>query len=380
MLATATDDYGHFAYLEGHEYRMYNSYDVHFYASFALLALWPELELSLQRDVAHALAVGHPEERLAILANRWSVRKMQGAIPHDLGSPAEDPWVKVNTYDLQDVARWKDLNSKFVLQVYRDFVATQDIDFLAEMWEPSVVALDYLRQFDEDDDGMIENEGFPDQTYDTWTATGPSAYSGGLWLAALSAAAAMGDLLGYREEAANYRALLAKGQAVYEDLLWTGEYYAYDASTSYHSNSIMADQLAGQWYALACGLPPIVPPEHAVSAWKKVYELNVQRFEGGEMGAVNGMRPDGRVDTSSMQSQEVWTGTTYAVAAAMLHAGLDDQAWATARGVYRQAYGDLGYWFMTPEAWNVKGNCRSLAYMRPLAVWAMQWAWSRREG
>jgi non-lysosomal glucosylceramidase len=25
-------EYGRFAYLEGHEYRMYNTYDVHFYA------------------------------------------------------------------------------------------------------------------------------------------------------------------------------------------------------------------------------------------------------------------------------------------------------------------------------------------------------------
>lgn len=28
--------YGRFAYLEGHEYRMYNTYDVHYYASHAL--------------------------------------------------------------------------------------------------------------------------------------------------------------------------------------------------------------------------------------------------------------------------------------------------------------------------------------------------------
>ena len=33
--------------------------------------------------------------------------------------------------------------------------------------------------FDNDKDGMIENEGFPDQTYDIWTATGVHAYSGG---------------------------------------------------------------------------------------------------------------------------------------------------------------------------------------------------------
>ena len=35
----------------GQEYRMYNTYDVHFYASFALIMLWPKLELSLQYDM-----------------------------------------------------------------------------------------------------------------------------------------------------------------------------------------------------------------------------------------------------------------------------------------------------------------------------------------
>jgi len=40
--------------------------------------------------------------------------------------------------------------------------------------------MDKTLRFDVDDDGMIEN----DQTYDTWTATGTSAYCGGLWLAA----------------------------------------------------------------------------------------------------------------------------------------------------------------------------------------------------
>ena len=47
---------GQFLYLEGHEYLMYNTYDVHFYASFALIMLWPQLELSIQRDIAHAVS------------------------------------------------------------------------------------------------------------------------------------------------------------------------------------------------------------------------------------------------------------------------------------------------------------------------------------
>lgn len=34
----------------------------------------------------------------------------------------------------------------------------------------------------------------------------------------------------------------------------------------------MADQMAGEWYARACGLPPIVPPSNAKSALKTVFE------------------------------------------------------------------------------------------------------------
>jgi len=33
-----------------------------------------------------------------------------------------------------------------------------------------------------------------------------------------------------------------------------------------------------------------------------------------------------------------------------------------------------GYSFQTPESWDSDGNYRSLCYMRPLAIWAMQWA------
>ncbi|MBN1430198.1 MAG: hypothetical protein JXB07_17645 [Anaerolineae bacterium] len=372
------NDIGHFAYLEGHEYRMYNTYDVHFYASFALAMLWPDLELGLQRDIARAIQAEHPEIAQMLGSGKKAARKVKGAVPHDIGSPVEDPWYKVNSYNFQDTNRWKDLNSKFVLQVYRDVIATGDKRFAAEMWEPVQEALTYLRQFDLDEDGMIENEGFPDQTYDYWVADDVSAYSGGLWLAALGAAAALGDLLKNKETADSYRQLLAKAQAVYEEILWNGEYYDYDASTSSHHDSIMADQLAGQWYTQACGLPPIVPEDHILSTLKKIFDFNVRQFEDGEMGAVNGMRPDGWVDTSSMQPQEVWTGTTYALAAAMLQAGMNKEAFATAKGIANMTYNDLGYWFCTPEAWNYMGDYRSLAYMRPLAIWAMQWAWEER--
>lgn len=276
------------------------------------------------------------------------------------------------------VNNWKDLNPKFVLQVYRDHVATGDAAFLAEVWPAVEEALAYVGRFDRDGDGLIENNGFPDQTYDAWAVSGPSAYTGGLWLAALQAGAAIADVLGKSAQAAMYRAVFEKGRAAYEERLWNGRYYNYDSSRSRQHDSIMADQLAGQWYARSCGLPAIVGPARARSALSTVFAYNVQRFQAGRMGAVNGMRPDGQVDRTSLQSREVWTGTTYALAAAMLWEGLDEEAWRTAEGVVRTTYETRGYWFQTPEAWDEHGDFRALAYMRPLSIWAIEWALRRR--
>jgi non-lysosomal glucosylceramidase len=368
------DDVGHFAYLEGHEYRMYNTYDVHFYASFALAMLWPRLELSVQRDFARVLAMEDPECQPLLSTSKRVPRKIAGAVPHDLGAPGEDPFVKVNAYSLRDTSRWKDLNPKFVLQIWRDFALTRDAGFLEEVMPAVRQALSHMDQFDTDGDGLIENEGIPDQTYDTWSVRGPSAYSGGLWLASLAAAAALEDAAGKPAAAKAFRQTLARGSAAYESRLWNGTYYDYDASTGKSHDSVMADQLAGHWYARACGLPPVVPQEHARSALRAVYAQNVAAYRNGEAGAVNGTRPGGEVDISDEQSQEVWAGTTYAVAAAMLQEGLREEAFRTARGVYRVAWEERGYWFQTPEAWKGAGDYRSLAYMRPLAIWAMQWA------
>jgi hypothetical protein len=85
-------------------------------------------------------------------------------------------------------------------------------------------------------------------------------------------------------------------------------------------------------------------------------------------------RTDKQIDPTCMQSSEVWTGTTFGLAAAMYQEGLVDEAWRTAFGVFRCTYQDYGYWFQTPEAWDEYGNYRAISYMRPLAIWAIEWA------
>ena len=48
---------------------MYNTYDVHFYASFALIMLWPELQLSLQYDYGKSTFFWHLTRKSGVLGS-----------------------------------------------------------------------------------------------------------------------------------------------------------------------------------------------------------------------------------------------------------------------------------------------------------------------
>jgi non-lysosomal glucosylceramidase len=368
---------GHFSYLEGHEYRMMNTFDVHYYASIAMIKLWPRIELSIQRDFADATLCEIPEELPMVFEKGFAPRKVRGAVPHDLGWPEEDPWFQVNGYNFHDSSKWKDLNPKFVLQVYRDYVYTGDRTFLKYCWQAVHVAMEFMWKYDRDGDGVIENDGFPDQTYDAWSVKGISTYTGGLWLAALEAAAKMAHAVGENQVAKKYFDLFEKGRKTYVDTLWNGSYLNYDCSKSGHQDSVMADQFAGQEFTYQCGLEPILDSTRTRTALKTIFEKNVMGVLNGSIGAMNGVRRDGRIDKSSIQSQEVWAGTTYMLAATMITEGLIKEAFRTAEGIYKVTYINKGYWFSTPEAWTEKGDYRALTYMRPLAIWAMQDAWER---
>jgi non-lysosomal glucosylceramidase len=78
-------EFGRFGYLEGHEYRMYNTYDVHFYASFALLKLWPKLQLSIQYDFSDTIKKEHDIQRKYLFKGTFGSLKEKNYLPHDLG-------------------------------------------------------------------------------------------------------------------------------------------------------------------------------------------------------------------------------------------------------------------------------------------------------
>ncbi|KAK6043602.1 hypothetical protein COOONC_18892 [Cooperia oncophora] len=236
-----------------------------------------------------------------------------------------------------------------------------------------------LQEWDQDSDGMIENFGKADQTYDAWRMEGVSAYCGSLWLASLRVAAEMARTLGYAESEKLYMTTLTRAKKVFIDKLWTGSYFRF-CERSRSRETIMADQLCGVWFlqSVSPHLAADLLPNHMVrTAMKTIYDYNVCRFAGGKMGAVNGMRPDGRVDREYIQADEVWTGVTYAVAAFLLQLGEVDKAFHTASGCYDACFERAGLQYQTPEALYETRFYRAIGYMRPLSIWAMQWAIQR---
>ncbi|GAB0086442.1 Non-lysosomal glucosylceramidase [Sergentomyia squamirostris] len=342
--------YGRYAYLEGHEYRMINTYDVHFYASHALANLWPNLQVSLQYDFRDSIFSEVFEPRKYLYNGEVGARKAKNSVPHDLGDPWEEPYFLPNSYPIHDVTEWKDLNTKFVLQVYRDFYVLNqlaqaqadnaskfssiefiDKDSLFEMYTQDnrhqqnddkakkkksaslyinetngkVYLMDgmaYLKamypackavmakslEWDHDDDGLIENSKSPDQTYDAWVMDGPSSYCGGLWLASLHCMAVMANKMDQPEECIKYTDILEKGKASFEEKLWNGKFYRFDTAP-HNKDTIMSDQLCGHWYLKCSGFDyELFPKENVRSALKEIFEHNVKKFKDGTLGAVNG--------------------------------------------------------------------------------------------
>ncbi|CAI4229920.1 unnamed protein product [Auanema sp. JU1783] len=371
--------FGRFGYLESWEYRMINTYDVHFYASFALAQLWPELELVMQSEFTDQIDhQNNKVTRFHMEGDRASL-KTGGRVPHDLGNPAHDPWLYTNAYVMHDTGKWKDLNLKYVLMSWRDLALLTNFDkkFLNHTW-PAVknLILDALRNWDQNGDGMIENFGKADQTYDAWQMEGVSAYCGSLWLAALRVSIEMAKMVEDSQAALQFTQVLENAQEVFKRKLWTGDYFRF-CEKSRSRETIMADQLCGIWFLDSVSpelAREILPSNMIISSLNKIYSFNVCRFGGGNMGAVNGMRPNGEVDRFYIQADEMWTGVTYALSAFLLQHGEVNKAFHTASGCYDVCFEKSGLQYQTPEAVYETKYYRAIGYMRPLCIWAMQYA------
>ena len=155
-------------------------------------------------------------------------RKKIGAVPHDLGVPEGDPFIAVNEPGWQDTNDWKDLNSKFVLMVYRDYVLTgrKDKEFLRECGRPCRLRLNICGS-SITAAACRRIAAIPTRpTMTGWSAASAPTPAGCGWRRCA---------LGKRRRAfwemktaSEYHALFLKGQKTYIAKFWNGEYFRYD--------------------------------------------------------------------------------------------------------------------------------------------------------
>ncbi len=369
-----------FGIIECPDYPYYCTLDLWVYGSFVLLMFWPELETNVMRRFARTILRDERCLRRPPRPGGLYPANVAGAAPHDFGEPLGDPPFAVNSYIHQNSDRWKDLNCQFVLALCRDVDFLGDAGFLQDTWPAAKAAIEYLARFDTDGDGLIENDGTPDQTMDNIPMRGPSAYCGGLWLAALRAGAALAERAGDAAAAGQWAQQAERAAAAFDRQLWNGDRYRLDTAGPF-SEAQFIDALFGLWYARLCGLGSLLPEEHLRASLLAAYRGNVAGFHEGRFGGRNILTaeaggndsPETLFATKGCQVEEVLSGLNMSFAGHLLACGQRDEALAVLAALHDVIYRRYGLWFRTPAAWRDDGVFRAIMNLRPLVIWGVEY-------
>jgi non-lysosomal glucosylceramidase len=343
------------------DYPFFNSLDVYFYGSFAVMHLLPRLDGCVLREFADAILAEDPRTRrhweymhepYADLpeARLEGPRGVAGAVPHDMGSPFDpDP----DAYIWHNVKHWKDLAPKYLLMVWRHFKATGDESLLRDCWPAARAALDYLDAMREKGDSLPLTDG-TDDTFDNLESRGVSVYCGSLWVAALLAGEAMAKVLGDTAKAGAWRTLADAARETLSATLWREDegYYRFwvDARRNESSDDVFADQLLADLWLRLLKLPVLTPDDRARRAAEKVLRCN-WREHSPWVGAANLVGPQGET-LEAFQAQDVWLGVQYSIVAICARVGLKDEAVRLLDTCYANLYDLARIPFGAPEGFN----------------------------
>ena len=188
-----------------------------------------------------------------------------------------------------------------VIKYYREWKICGDNQWLAEHWDHIKKILEYAWSdenvdcWDLDRDGVLE--GRQHHTLDM-ELFGPSAWLEGMYLAALKAAAEMGEFLGDIRKAQEYRDLFEKGYQWTRENLFNGRYFIqklditdkkvtdkFGASDTYWNEESQQikyqigagssiDQLLAQWHADILGLGDIFDRQQVATALAEMMKNN----------------------------------------------------------------------------------------------------------
>ncbi len=239
-----------------------------------------------------------------------------GEIPLGVGSEADLGTPIYHFLHTQNNAVYVDLVDRLWQRDHDDLV-------LAEFYPVIKKAIEYLITLDRDGDGLLDLEPEPtgNQFYGAWPWHGTSPYVAGFWLASLRMAHRMAETMNDPSFSRTCQLFIERGSQSLEEKLWNGMYYFLynDPENGLRSDTILSDQLAGQWISFLHGLDPVFPTSHV----EKVFEiLKRMTISPTRFGLLNAICPDGSIDTTGgTHSKHVFPGENLVVAMTAFYSG-----------------------------------------------------------
>ena len=221
-------------------------------------------------------------------------QRTNGQVPSTLGSGTEpdQPW-----YDQQLPID----GQVYVHMVDRYWQVTGDESVLEEFYASVKAQTGFMKSVDQDGDALVDVKG-SNQYYDNWpTMAGAATHVAGYWLATLRIAERMAEEMGDHAFAADCRGWCERGGRSIEEKLWNeeeGSYLLYhEPETGKRSESILSDQLTGQWFAHLHGLERVFPEDRVRRVLDTIWRNNLTPY-----GVRIALRPDGSEDQEGFYS------------------------------------------------------------------------------
>lgn len=323
---------GNFGLWEGLGFCGLHTTDITYHASYSLVSLFPELQKKQMKMGAE-------------------FQREDGRVHHLFR-----PDMKTTDKGFDRV----DMNMQFVLMVLRDYLFTGDREYLCSLWDNVKRAMDSIEKLDTDGDGLPDSET-KRNTYDAWNFSGTPVYISVLWLAALKAAAVIADRVGDSLCCEKWNKLLEKGKNSLEEKLWNGEYYNLWRNSDEADESLMTDQLDGEWFLRMMGLDGNIPDGKVSRIIDYIFRNNFDP----EQGLVNATLPENRRTTvntyKNCQAEAVWTGIGYAFSALALSVGQNGISDEVIGSIHNNQY-RLGHFW---DHWECGHH-----YTRPMSSWS----------
>jgi uncharacterized protein (DUF608 family) len=220
--------------------------------------------------------------------------------------------------------------------------------------------MDSIEKIDTDKDGLPDYDT-KRNTYDAWNFSGASAYISILWLAALKASVVISEIIGDNSHQEKWKKILDKGKKSLEEKLWNGEYYNLWVDGKETDESLMTDQLDGEWFLRTMGLDGNISDERVNQILKTIFRFNFD----SEQGLVNATVPQGKKTTihtyKNCQTSAVWTGIGYAFSALALYVGNTEISDRIVSSIHNNQF-DLGHFW---DHWECGHH-----YTRPMSSWS----------